>query len=192
MRNLLLMLSLVPGLAAGTLAAQTEAAPTVPIAVATAAEITPESLLESMNRERAERGLAPFRRDFRLDAAAGDRMNDMLELRYWAHESPEGTKPFSWVRLRGYQYSRAAENLAAGFDTADLLVASWMESPGHRDNVIQPEFVDVGIAVIEGSTIQRTQGRSVIVLFGRELIAPPLTRRGSTDRSSEPTPRSPR
>ena len=74
--------------------------------------------------------------------------------------------PFVWLTLRNYQYAAAAENLAAGFETARLLVASWMESPGHRANIIGAEFRDVGIAIIEGSTKGPAMGKSIVVLFG--------------------------
>lgn len=156
------------------------------------AEITPESILENLNRTRVEFDLPPFRRDFRLDDAAEDRMGDMIEMRYWSHRSPDGRAPFTWMKQRGYRYIRAAENLAAGFDTPSLLVESWLESPGHRANVLQPEFVDVGIAVLEGGTVRRSPGRSVVVLFGRELIAEPISRRGSSDQPPEPNPPAPR
>jgi uncharacterized protein YkwD len=163
-------------------------APAIPVA----AEITPETILESLNRKRAEFDLPPFRRDFRLDDAAEDRLGDMIEMRYWSHLAPDGRAPFTWMKLRGYRYIRAAENLAAGFDTPALLVDSWMESPGHRDNVLQPEFVDVGIAVLDGSTVTRSAGRSVVVLFGRELIAAPISPRANSDRPAAPTRRDPR
>jgi uncharacterized protein YkwD len=156
-------------------------------AIAVAAEITPDTILENLNRKRTDLGLPPFRRDFRLDDAAEDRLGDMIEMRYWSHRAPDGRTPFTWMTARGYRYMRAAENLAAGFDTPSLLVDSWMESPGHRDNVIQPDFVDVGIAVLEGSTVSRSAGRSVVVLFGRELIAAPIKPRAASDRPAATT-----
>ena len=155
-------------------------------------EITPETILQNLNLKRAQFDLPPFRRDFRLDDAAEDRLSDMIEMRYWSHLAPDGRVPFTWMTLRGYRYVRAAENLAAGFDTPALLVDSWMESPGHRDNVLQPEFVDVGIAVLDGSTVRRSPGRSAIVLFGRELIAAPINPRAGSDRPAAPTRRDPR
>jgi uncharacterized protein YkwD len=161
-------------------------------AASVATEITPETILENLNLKRAELDLPPFRRDFRLDDAAEDRLGDMIEMRYWSHLAPDGRAPFTWMTARGYRYVRAAENLAAGFDTPALLVDSWMESPGHRDNVIQPEFVDVGIAVLDGSTVRRSSGRSVVVLFGRELIAGPISQRAVSDRPAAPTPQDPR
>ena len=148
----------------------------------TATAITPESVLAELNAWRSKSDLPPLRIDFRLQHAAEDRLAEMLELGYWSHVGPDGRPPFRWIPLRGYRFARAGENLAAGFDTAEVLVASWMESPGHRQNVLGPDYVDVGVAVLEGSTIRRAAGLSVVVLFARERIAEPITPRASQDR----------
>jgi uncharacterized protein YkwD len=138
-------------------------------AAADKTDITVDSVLAYMNANRAEAGLAPLHVSSRISEAAGDRMKDMEEQSYWAHISPDGTSPFVWLRSRGYQFANAGENLATGFETAELLVQSWMESKGHRDNIMSPLYQDCGIAIIEGSTTGRSQGKSVVVLFGRPL-----------------------
>ena len=131
-------------------------------------EITPESVLAQMNFYRGLHGLAPLRIEPRLAEAAQDRMRHMEDQLYWAHESPSGASPFMWLTLRSYSYSSAAENLASGFETAEILVGSWMESRGHRRNILGADFEDAGIAIIEGSVTRRATGRSVVVLFARE------------------------
>lgn len=135
-------------------------------APAFAVDITPASVVAAMNEQRVRAGLRPLREDPRLDAAAGDRMRDMEELSYWAHEAPDGRSPFTWLRPRGYVFRFAGENLAAGFETAEHLVDGWMESKGHRENILSPDFEDCGIAVIDGGTMRRVTGKSVVVLFG--------------------------
>ncbi|HWS73226.1 MAG TPA: CAP domain-containing protein, partial [Thermoanaerobaculia bacterium] len=115
-----------------------------------------------------ERGLPPLRLDERIDAAAGDRMHDMEDLGYWSHQSPDGRSPFVWLRPHAYDYSFAGENLACGFETSELLVDSWMESKGHRDNILSPFYTDCGIAIIDGSTMGRATGKSIVVMFGRQ------------------------
>lgn len=133
-----------------------------------AIDITTESVLSSMNDCRLRNGLPPLREDPRLDLAAADRMRDMEDLEYWAHESPDGRSPFLWLRPRGYTYRYAGENLAAGFETTELLVSSWMESEGHCENILSPQYDDCGIAIIDGSTKGRATGKSIVVMFGRE------------------------
>src|SRR5436190_13299407 len=131
-------------------------------------EITPESVLAEMNAYRAQFHLAPLQFDPRLAAAADDRMRDMEELAYWSHESPDGRSPFMWLRMRNYPYQNAGENLAAGFETCEVLVDAWMESKGHRDNILSANYTECGIAVIDGSTTRRAVGKSIVVLFGKQ------------------------
>ena len=132
-----------------------------------ASEITRDSVLASMNAYRAKYGLDPLKFDARLLKAADDRIRDMEEREYWAHEGPDGGSPFRWLKYEGYEMQYAGENLAAGFETTEVLVSSWMESPGHRANILSPEYEDCGIALIDGSTKGRATGKSIVVLFGR-------------------------
>lgn len=138
--------------------------------VAGAEEITADSVLRTMNAYRHVRGLAPYFMDSRLTAAAGDRIRHMEELGYWAHKAPDGTSPFVWLEKRGFEFSMAGENLAEGFETVEVLVDSWMQSEGHRANIVSPSYTSVGIAIIEGRVQRRAVGRSVVVIFAREMV----------------------
>ena len=134
-------------------------------------DITREHVVARMNVYRAQEGLPPLVENSTLDAAADDRVRDMEELAYWAHTSPEGRSPFTWMRTRQYDYSYAGENLATGFETVGVLVESWMESPGHRANIMSPMYQECGIAIIEGSTVGRMTGKSVVVMFARPRVS---------------------
>jgi uncharacterized protein YkwD len=131
-------------------------------------EITPDTVLSEMNAYRAQFNLPPLQLDKRLQSAADDRMRDMEELAYWSHNSPDGRSPFMWLRMRNYPYQFAGENLATGFETCEVLVSSWMESKGHRDNILSADYTECGIAIIDGSTTRRSVGKSIVVLFGRQ------------------------
>jgi uncharacterized protein YkwD len=122
-----------------------------------------------MNGYRAEAGLPPLRLDGSLNQAAEARMRDMEEGEWWGHNAPDGTPPFAFIPVE-YQYAVAAENLAAGFETAGLLVESWMESAGHRANIMGAQYADCGIAIIEGRTRGPALGKSIVVLFGRRQV----------------------
>src|SRR5436190_5271479 len=74
-----------------------------------ASEITPDSVLAGMNAERALAGLPPLRFDARLEAAAADRMRDIEEQEYWAHDAPDGRSPVLWLHLRHYDFRNAGE-----------------------------------------------------------------------------------
>jgi uncharacterized protein YkwD len=132
-------------------------------------EINVESVLAVMNEYRTAAGLMPLRQDSKLTRAAEGRMQDMVDGGWWAHQSPDGTSPFVWLSIADYRHSMAGENLAKGFDTARVLVETWMESPGHRANIMNAVYADCGIAILEGSTSGPAMGKSVVVLFGRRL-----------------------
>ena len=136
---------------------------------AMAAEITTDTVVAEMNIHRAAAGLPPLRHDDRLVRAADGRMRDMEELQYWGHVAPDGRSPFEMIRPAGYEFRYAGENLAAGFETAELLVQSWMESKGHRANILSPLYQDCGVSIIDGATTGRSMGRSVVVLFARPI-----------------------
>ena len=132
-----------------------------------ASDITRASVVDQMNARRAVAGLPPLHEDARLDRAADDRVQDMEDQEYWAHFSPDGQSPFRFLKPRGYDYQFAGENLAAGFDTAEVLLDAWMESAGHRQNILSPLYADCGVSIIEGSTLGRSAGKSIVVIFGR-------------------------
>jgi uncharacterized protein YkwD len=143
---------------------------------ALASDITRASVVAAMNEYRAEHHLPPLREDVRLDAAAGDRMRDMEDQGYWAHESPDGRSPFTWLEPNGYAFHYAGENLACGFETTELLLTGWMESPGHRANILSPNFEDCGIAIIDGLPMRRASGKSIVVMFGATRVTAVATR----------------
>jgi uncharacterized protein YkwD len=128
-------------------------------------EITRASVVAQMNTYRDEHGLPPLVENQQLDGAADDRMGDMEDGAYWSHQSPDGRSPFTYLGPRGYAFMRAGENLATGFDSVQLLVAAWMESPGHRANILSPAFRDCGVAIIDGATTGPASGKSIVVLY---------------------------
>ena len=132
-------------------------------------DINAANVAALMNEYRAEAGLPPLHLDPSLTRAAEARMQEMAEGEWWSHTGPEGTSPFALIPIE-YDYAFAAENLAAGFETAGLLVSSWMESDGHRRNILGLNYADCGIAVLEGSTLGPATGKSVVVLFGRRKV----------------------
>ncbi len=129
-------------------------------------EITPATVVTLMNEYRAEASLPPLHLDPSLTIAAEARMQEMADGEWWGHVAPDGTQPFAFIP-HDYVYAFAGENLAAGFDTASVLVKSWMESPGHRENIMGVQYTDCGIAVLEGSTKGPALGKSIVVLFAR-------------------------
>lgn len=150
------------------LSATTESRPRTRTEIANRAPMSAESVVDAMNRERAARGLAPLRLNARLNAAAQDRARDMFAKHYFEHVSPDGIDPFSWVDREGYDYTVIGENLATGYGTATSVVDGWMDSPGHRENILERDFRDVGIAIAAGSPQPPYGGPLVVAVYGAQ------------------------
>jgi len=124
-----------------------------------------EVILAAMNRERTARGLRPLRLNQKLSLAANDRIGDMFSKRYFAHVSPDGLQPFTWARQRGYRYRLIGENLAVGY-RGKSVVDGWMNSRGHRENILQRGFDEVGIAIADGAPQRGYRGPTVVAMYG--------------------------
>lgn len=124
-----------------------------------------ETLIALMNRERAANGLQPLHLNLSLALAARDRADDMIAKHYFAHVAPDGTQPWIWVDKRGYDYTEAGENLAVGY-RGEAVVIGWMHSPEHRENVLKPEFDEVGVAIMPESPSKPFRGPLVVALYG--------------------------
>ena len=95
-------------------------------------------------------------------AAARAKLFDMLRRDYFAHRTPDGRQPWAFMQAAGYAFQIAGENLAKGFDNEPELQRAWMKSRGHRANILNPLFTEIGVADANGI---------VVVMFGRP--APP-------------------
>ena len=96
-----------------------------------------------INQERADRGLGELKLNDKLNTSAQLKANDMKEFDYWAHDNPNGTEPWHFFKLAGYEYERSGENLAKCFDTPEQTVKAWMNSPTHKDNILG-DFTETG------------------------------------------------
>ncbi len=115
-----------------------------------ATDINIDRVLYYVNQERTSRGLSSLKLNSELDAAATQKATDMFDKNYWAHISPTGTTPWTFITASGYHYVYAGENLAKDFNTSKEVVDAWMNSPSHRENILKPEYTDIGIAVMNG------------------------------------------
>jgi len=115
------------------------------------ADITKNALVEFLNIERRERGLAPLSLNPVLSQSAYLKAKDMLKRGYFSHWSPDGISPWYWFKLAGYDYQFAGENLAIGFLDSKEVNDAWMASPSHRQNILNPNYKEVGIAVLKGN-----------------------------------------
>lgn len=113
--------------------------------------LTTDGVLRWTNLHRARSGLPSLKPSSHLDRVAYAKMADMFENNYFDHVSPKGVGPAELAKNQGYQFILVGENLARGnFGSDKKLVQAWMDSPGHRDNILKPEYLELGIAVGQG------------------------------------------
>jgi hypothetical protein len=134
------------------------------------------------NRERTDVGLLALNLDSQLNSAALAKANDMFTKDYWAHVAPDGTTPWSFIYATGYDYQTAGENLAMGFDTSAGVVAGWMASEHHKENILNTSYVDVGYAAVNG-ILQGSETTLVVAMYGSRMPAD-----ATIPASSTPTP----
>ena len=113
-------------------------------------------IFAGINAERAAAGLPPLQSDPDLVMVARERSTDMAQRGYFSHVSPSGETFSSLMRSQGVSCSWCGENIAYNNYTADQTVAavltSWMASPGHRDNILNPNFARLGVGVALGGS----------------------------------------
>lgn len=132
--------------------------------------VTKEEIVHLVNLERQTRGLDPLFEDSKLSIAAEAKGRNMFEENYWAHYSPSGKDPWSFILNAGYKFTYAGENLAKNFYTSSEAVSAWMNSPTHRDNILSNKYRNIGVAVVEG--VLNGQTTTVIVQeFGSPVEA---------------------
>jgi uncharacterized protein YkwD len=106
-------------------------------------------MLELINRERAANGLAPLEADPEMREVALKHSADMFSRGYFSHNTPEGASPFDRMRADGVRFRTAGENLALA-PTLQIAHTGLMNSPGHRANILRPQFGRVGIGILDG------------------------------------------
>lgn len=92
----------------------------------------------------------PLRESRQLTRAAADHARDMARRKYFDHRGSDGSEPRDRVRRSGYQWVLTGENIAFGPESAEEVVAGWLESPGHCANIMERRFRDIGVGVAIG------------------------------------------
>ena len=118
-------------------------------AVLTKAKIIAETNIQRYNQGD---GLLPLFENQKLNEAALAKVNDMFLNQYFEHVSLAGTGPAELVQSFGYDYIATGENLILGnFASEKELVQAWMDSPGHRDNILNSRYTEIGVAIVKGN-----------------------------------------
>ena len=131
------------------------------------AELNAIRIIELTNQIRAQYGLPPVKENPVLDKAAQLKAYDMATNKYFAHFSPTGISPWYWFQQAGYKYHYAGENLAMNFIDSEEVVKAWFNSPSHRENLLNKNYTDIGIAILPGDPQINGLNKPIVVqLFG--------------------------
>lgn len=139
-----------------------------PASTTEASAITPATVISLANAARAEGGLSALTGNSLLASAAQAKANDMLAKQYFAHNTPSGDTPWTFIKAAGYSYVTAGENLAIDFTEAESVQSAWMNSPGHRANIMNKSFQEIGIGIAKGM-YNGHQTTIVVQMFGTPI-----------------------
>jgi len=137
--------------------------------------VLPSVIVELTNEERDEHVVGGLSRSAVLDVAASLKAEHMAEHQYFAHYAPDGTSPWYWFEQVGYRYTNAGENLAVHFTDSGDVVEAWMNSPGHRANILNREYTQIGVGSAQG-TYKGHDTVFVVQLFGTPASGGQTTR----------------
>lgn len=114
--------------------------------------LTVMGVIEETNRQREAEGLAPLEGNAQLNIAAQKKVDDMFSRQYFEHDSPTGESAGDLIGDSGYEFVVVGENLALGnYKDDKVLVKAWMDSPGHRANILKNSYTEIGVAVARGT-----------------------------------------
>jgi uncharacterized protein YkwD len=131
--------------------------------------LTKQGVIEWTNSQRARYGLPPLKENSNLDASAAIKTEDMFANQYFAHDSLSGKGVGNLASSAGYSFLTIGENLAMGnFGSDEALVQAWMDSQGHRENILNTSYKDIGVSVKKG-VYQRKTIWMAVQHFGRPL-----------------------
>ncbi len=103
-----------------------------------------------VNEIRSKNGLNPLTHDESLSRIARIKSQDMKDNGYFSHQSPNYGSPFDMMKTFGISYRSAAENIAKGQRTPESVVNAWMNSSGHRKNILSPSYTHIGVGYVAG------------------------------------------
>lgn len=108
-----------------------------------------EAVVKLVNAERAKEGLPALKVDWELARVAKYKSQDMKDKNYFSHTSPTYGSPFTMIQNYGIQYRSAGENIAKGQKTPEQVVNAWMNSSGHRANILNKNYTHIGVGFVE-------------------------------------------
>ena len=112
-----------------------------------------QQVLDLVNQERSKAGLKPLAMDWELQRVARTKSCDMAQKGYFSHQSPTYGSPFDMMKQFNISFKAAGENIASGQSTPQAVMQSWMNSTGHRANILKPEYSHLGVGYCAGGSM---------------------------------------
>lgn len=109
-------------------------------------------VIRLVNVQRAKNGLPALTANWELSRVARYKSQDMINKNYFSHQSPTYGSPFNMMETFGIKYSAAGENIAMGQQTPAEVMTAWMNSPGHRNNILSPSYTQLGVGLAKNSS----------------------------------------
>ncbi len=106
------------------------------------------------NEQRSKVGVASLKNHTKLAEVAQIKAQDMVKNKYFSHTSPTYGSPYDMMKSFGISYWDAGENIASGYDTAESVMKGWMDSSGHRDNILNASYTHIGVGCENGIWVQ--------------------------------------
>ena len=116
-----------------------------------------QKVVDLVNQERQKQGLKPLTLNKKLSDVARAKSKDMMDKGYFDHNSPTYGSPFDMMKQFGIEYTTAGENIAKGQQSPEDVMNAWMNSDGHRKNILNPDFTEIGVGYVKGDTTYWTQ-----------------------------------
>ncbi len=142
----------------------------VVLSIGTAKAASTDTLIAKLNSSRAENNLQSLVISEKLNLAAQSKAQDMFKYGYFAHISPSGKTPWDFIKATRYDYDYAGENLAIGYTDDSELHNAWMDSPSHKENILNKNYTQIGMAVVSGK-FQGEENTIVVQMFGAPSIS---------------------
>ncbi|MFA5047750.1 MAG: CAP domain-containing protein [Patescibacteria group bacterium] len=146
-----------------------------------------DEIIHLTNNYRQQNGLSVLQMNPRLTQAAVNKAKDLIAGQYFDHTSPQGKLFSDWIKEVDYKYFYVGENLAIDFTSSTAVFNAWLNSSKHKENLVKPQYEEIGVAVIKGKFKNRPT-LVVVQLFGTRVLGQFESVSGDSDALASSSP----
>lgn len=146
-----------------------------------ASVLNTQNIVSLTNASRKDAGLRGLKISAKLESAAQQKAQDMLNNQYFAHNTPSNKTPWDFMTSVGYAYLFAGENLAVNFNSSEDVTNGWLTSPEHRENILSGKYTEIGVGIAHGKFLG-ADTTFVVQMFGKPLRSSAVATRTTTQK----------